>query len=356
MWTLQETFSTWNIPTCTTKTFIDNGITLQLLKFLTDEDLEELCPDEYTKISLKKHIETFVLAHQECSVSNCSSNTSTVQPSSSSSTADSYSYLECPLCHISETTIKQHILHLTETHKKSEFPFIQRSSSSSNKSNYASNFNLPHTNLNHTFLSNSGSFVDSASSDINNINTNFDETIGYERTENCSNGSNYYFSEINKLISHMYNFLSMPRSLIQNLFKMIETFTLDLLMNVIKSLNDSSMPFEDKLTNISSIYIEIKNAFTQLGTEYRRIQHYQNSECYVEPRSTLWSDVMKQKENKYLILPLIVFYDDLETGNPLGSHAGINKLGAVYTSISTVPPTMSSRFKKVRRSRHQYLR
>ncbi|XP_074095813.1 uncharacterized protein LOC141525289 [Cotesia typhae] len=52
---------------------------------------------------------------------------------------------------------------------------------------------------------------------------------------------------------------------------------------------------------------------------------------------------MKQKENKDLILPLIVFYDDLETGNPLGSHAGINKLGAVYTSIATVPPTMSSR-------------
>ncbi|XP_074095831.1 uncharacterized protein LOC141525301 isoform X2 [Cotesia typhae] len=261
---------------------IYNGITLQLLKFLTDEDLEELCLDEYTKISLKKHIESFVLADQEYSVSNCSSNTSTVQPSSSSSTADSYSYLECTLCHISETTIKQHILHLTETHKKSGFPcpvkncyrlydskhslqyhfdhshndyssVIQRSSSSSsNKSNYASNFNLSHTNLNHTFLSNSGSFVDSASSDINNINTDFDETIGYERTENCSNGSNYYFSEINKLISHMYNFLSTPRSLIQSLFKMIETFTLDLLMNVIKSLNDSSMPFEDKLTNCNS--------------------------------------------------------------------------------------------------------
>lgn len=64
-------------------------------------------------------------------------------------------------------------------------------------------------------------------------------------------------------------------------------------------------------------------------------------------QGTLWSDVMKQKENKDLILPLIVFYDDLETGNPLGSHAGINKLGAVYTSIATVPPTMSSRLENI---------
>ena len=36
--------------------------------------------------------------------------------------------------------------------------------------------------------------------------------------------------------------------------------------------------------------------------------------------------------------PFIIFYDELETGNPLGSREGVNILGAFYISLRCFPP------------------
>lgn len=41
-------------------------------------------------------------------------------------------------------------------------------------------------------------------------------------------------------------------------------------------------------------------------------------------------------------LPLLLYFDDFETGNPLGSHAGVHKLGGVYVSIPCLPQRHSS--------------
>lgn len=43
-----------------------------------------------------------------------------------------------------------------------------------------------------------------------------------------------------------------------------------------------------------------------------------------------------------IILPLIVYYDDFEIGNPLGSHAGVHKLGGIYVSLPALPPHLFS--------------
>lgn len=43
-----------------------------------------------------------------------------------------------------------------------------------------------------------------------------------------------------------------------------------------------------------------------------------------------------------IILPLVVYYDDFEIGNPLGSHAGVHKLGGVYVSLPALPPHLFS--------------
>lgn len=42
------------------------------------------------------------------------------------------------------------------------------------------------------------------------------------------------------------------------------------------------------------------------------------------------------------VIPLFVYFDDFEAGNPLGSHSGIHKVGAVYTSIPCFPPEVQS--------------
>ncbi|CAG9818755.1 unnamed protein product [Phaedon cochleariae] len=52
----------------------------------------------------------------------------------------------------------------------------------------------------------------------------------------------------------------------------------------------------------------------------------------------VWRDIMaKEGDGDHLNLPLILFYDDFEVGNPLGSHATVHKLGGVYLSLPFLP-------------------
>lgn len=48
-----------------------------------------------------------------------------------------------------------------------------------------------------------------------------------------------------------------------------------------------------------------------------------------------------------IVLPLYIFFDDLEVGNPLGSHAGTNKFGIVYASIACLPPHIASKLNNI---------
>jgi hypothetical protein len=46
-------------------------------------------------------------------------------------------------------------------------------------------------------------------------------------------------------------------------------------------------------------------------------------------------------------LPFVLYYDDFETGNPLGSHRGKHKIGAVYMSLRCFPPHLYSRLSNI---------
>lgn len=58
-------------------------------------------------------------------------------------------------------------------------------------------------------------------------------------------------------------------------------------------------------------------------------------------KSKLWHDKIKNNSDK-IILPLFLYYDDFEVNDPLGSHASIQKLGAVYVTLACLPPELSS--------------
>lgn len=57
----------------------------------------------------------------------------------------------------------------------------------------------------------------------------------------------------------------------------------------------------------------------------------------------LWKQISAQYvlENK-TVFPLLLFFDDFQVGNALGSHANTNKLGAVYVTIPCFPTHMFS--------------
>lgn len=60
-----------------------------------------------------------------------------------------------------------------------------------------------------------------------------------------------------------------------------------------------------------------------------------------------WQEANKDFDKNVKTLPLTIYYDDFESGNPLGSHAGNQKIGVVYAAISLIPPKLSSRLENI---------
>lgn len=64
-------------------------------------------------------------------------------------------------------------------------------------------------------------------------------------------------------------------------------------------------------------------------------------------RTSIWINTIHSLDDDVKIYPLFLYYDDYETGNPLGSHANVHKLGAVYASIACLPPNLASQLKYI---------
>lgn len=63
-----------------------------------------------------------------------------------------------------------------------------------------------------------------------------------------------------------------------------------------------------------------------------------------------WTSIENHYENHYenkLVMPLLVYFDEFETCNPVGPSAGIHKQGAVYASLPCLPQHVSSRLENI---------
>lgn len=56
-----------------------------------------------------------------------------------------------------------------------------------------------------------------------------------------------------------------------------------------------------------------------------------------------WKNLFSGK----FVLPLIMYFDDYENNNPLESHAGVAKCGAVYLSIACLPTEFQSKLENI---------
>ena len=63
-------------------------------------------------------------------------------------------------------------------------------------------------------------------------------------------------------------------------------------------------------------------------------------------QSPHWKEKSAFYSNK-ICLPLLMFFDDYENNNALGSHKGISKCGAVYLSIPCLPPDFQSKIENI---------
>lgn len=61
----------------------------------------------------------------------------------------------------------------------------------------------------------------------------------------------------------------------------------------------------------------------------------------------IWQSKVQVYYKDKTAIPLFLFFDDLEVNNVLGSHATIQKLGAVFYSIPCLPPQFSSQLSNI---------
>ena len=63
-------------------------------------------------------------------------------------------------------------------------------------------------------------------------------------------------------------------------------------------------------------------------------------------QGSFWKEKVSRFEGK-TVLPLFLYFDEYENNNPLGSHKGMGKCGAVYVTIPCLPPTYQSKLENI---------
>lgn len=87
---------------------------------------------------------------------------------------------------------------------------------------------------------------------------------------------------------------------------------------------------------VLQLYFEIPGMFDETIHYMKKLYNEKQYVCNVI-QTDFWKNKTMNLGKDEIAIPLFLYYDDFECGNPLGSHAGIHKLGAVYYSVPCIP-------------------
>lgn len=104
--------------------------------------------------------------------------------------------------------------------------------------------------------------------------------------------------------------------------------------------------------NTLKLFLELPGVFKEIRDHQKFLMNNPTNDTDNNPilsnlvHGSLWKEVVEKSEAQ-LVLPLVMFFDDMEPLNPLGSHAGSYKLGLLYYTIATIPPAYASRLENL---------
>ncbi|XP_043271173.1 uncharacterized protein [Venturia canescens] len=81
-------------------------------------------------------------------------------------------------------------------------------------------------------------------------------------------------------------------------------------------------------------FLELPNVFNMIVSNIRNVKKSLSIISIMQ--GTTWKSIEKEFHNQF-VLPLLLYHDDFEINNSLGSHKNIHKLGAVYCTIPGIP-------------------
>ncbi|OXU18609.1 hypothetical protein TSAR_010305 [Trichomalopsis sarcophagae] len=102
------------------------------------------------------------------------------------------------------------------------------------------------------------------------------------------------------------------------------------------------IPVKTLLKNL----LEINGLFNAL-TEYMEFLNNDKTAKTNVIQGQLWQKQISTFHKNGIVIPLFGYFDDVETGNSLGSHAENNEVGSVYVMLPSLPPNFTSKFESI---------
>lgn len=179
--------------------------------------------------------------------------------------------------------------------------------------------------------------IESIVSKIDSLNLSYHEILGMSVSELSFLKSEYLFT---KEILNSSSFVSASTILIH---KENETQTLTDGNILIKS-----MDYSIEMLHLHVLFSYLLNNFEYLDLIVKYMNESMNFKFLRSfLQSNFWKNKIPKNEETTLFLPLLIYGDDFEPNNCIGSHAGFHKIGGFYCKFLCLPEEISSKLSNI---------
>lgn len=166
-------------------------------------------------------------------------------------------------------------------------------------------------------------------------------------------------AEISEICENPFNTMITEHNLLKNLnekgyYIFPRSFVIDDSINIVHESSTVSLLPKKRTGQILPLAKTFKQFLEKPGmyeilTEYMQELLSDTSSCISNIlQSPYWKDKIKNNsESDVITIPLYMYFDDFECGNPLGSHAGSQSIAAAYCQIACFPPQYAAMLENI---------
>ncbi|KAI4454099.1 hypothetical protein MML48_scaffold00000237 [Holotrichia oblita] len=92
-------------------------------------------------------------------------------------------------------------------------------------------------------------------------------------------------------------------------------------------------------------FLELPHVLSEILTYTTNLKSESTIQNIVQTK--FWNNKVKECKSNDIVFPLFLYFDEYETGNVLGSHSTIHKMGAVYISLPCIPIVYQSKLENI---------
>lgn len=96
------------------------------------------------------------------------------------------------------------------------------------------------------------------------------------------------------------------------------------------------------IDKVLKVFSELPNVYEDTMKYVNELKGNSSIMCNII-QGKLWEHKISRFPSDKIIFPLIMYFDEYETNNPLGTHRGLAKCGAVNIQVACLPPIFQAK-------------